>query len=259
MRHLQRSELRYPGLWRQCVGAWTPCLGPTGLMLRDWSGYKNHGTLTNMDPPTDWVLSGSGYALNFDGTNDTISTASRGVSAAPRTVCAWFRTSRSLSSGQYMGIVGFGSNSTGAAFFFGFGNDPQFGATGFGVSQFGDAVGSTGYNNGIWNHGCVVNVGTLWSVYVNGVFVTSKTMTTNSGSNNTVTIGSWTLATALGSSANFDGDIDDVRIYSRAVTEQEIRLLSRRRGIAYETFRRRRSVQVIASSRRRRLLLLGQE
>ena len=56
----------YPELWRGCVGAWCPSLGPTGLTLRDWSGFGNHGTLTNMDPGTDWVLSGGRYALDFD-------------------------------------------------------------------------------------------------------------------------------------------------------------------------------------------------
>jgi hypothetical protein len=44
----------WPELWRGCVGAWNPGLGPTGLRLYDWSPYRNHGTLTNMDAGTDW-------------------------------------------------------------------------------------------------------------------------------------------------------------------------------------------------------------
>jgi len=50
------GEPLFPELWDGCVGAWNPGLGPSGLTLRDWSPYKNHGTLTNMDAGTDWVM-----------------------------------------------------------------------------------------------------------------------------------------------------------------------------------------------------------
>ena len=39
----------------------------------DRSGYGNHGTLTNMDPGTDWVPSGGKLALDFDVSNDYVS------------------------------------------------------------------------------------------------------------------------------------------------------------------------------------------
>lgn len=49
------AESAYPNCWKGLVGAWVPALGPTGATLYDVSGYGNHGTLTNMDPATDWV------------------------------------------------------------------------------------------------------------------------------------------------------------------------------------------------------------
>jgi hypothetical protein len=53
-----------------------------------------------------------------------------------------------------------------------------------------------------------------------------------------------------------NGQIDDLRLYSRILSAQEIRLLASRRGIAYEMApRRRSSVQVAAFNRRRRLLI----
>ena len=62
-----------PSLRRGLVGAWYPGLGPTGDTLYDVSGYKNHGTLTNMDPATDWVVGQDGYALDFaDGVNQYV-------------------------------------------------------------------------------------------------------------------------------------------------------------------------------------------
>ncbi len=69
----RKSGSAYPGLWDGLVGAWFPSLGPTGLTLRDIGGYDNHGTLTLMDPATDWVTTERGWALDFDGVNGIVS------------------------------------------------------------------------------------------------------------------------------------------------------------------------------------------
>jgi len=66
------SEAAYPHLRRGLVGAWVPSLGVTGGTLRDVSGRKHHGTLTNMDPATDWQASGGGWCLDFDGRYDYV-------------------------------------------------------------------------------------------------------------------------------------------------------------------------------------------
>lgn len=62
----------YAGLWDGLVGCWVPQMGPTGNRLLDLSGYGNHGTLTNMDPATDWVPGPNGWALDFDGSDDYV-------------------------------------------------------------------------------------------------------------------------------------------------------------------------------------------
>lgn len=59
------------------VGAWVPALGPTAGVLLDRSAYSNHGTLTNMDPSTDWQASGGGWCLDFDGSNDYVPCGTR--------------------------------------------------------------------------------------------------------------------------------------------------------------------------------------
>lgn len=67
-------------LERGLVGYWSPWVGATGFRLLDRTRYANHGTLTSMDPPTDWVganiLGKSGRVLDFDGSNDRIETLS---------------------------------------------------------------------------------------------------------------------------------------------------------------------------------------
>ena len=66
------DESERPDLWNGLVGLWAPPLGVSGLKLFDVSGHHNHGTLTNMDPATDWIMSPYGWALDFDGAGDYI-------------------------------------------------------------------------------------------------------------------------------------------------------------------------------------------
>ena len=71
------DESAYPELWRGVVGAWCPSLGPTGNRLHDFSRRNNWGTLTNMDPATDWVVDRGQYALDFDGSSDCVNLGSQ--------------------------------------------------------------------------------------------------------------------------------------------------------------------------------------
>ena len=44
----------------------------SGNLANDASGNRNTGTLTNMDPATDWVGTKYGIGLDFDGSNDQV-------------------------------------------------------------------------------------------------------------------------------------------------------------------------------------------
>lgn len=82
-----------PQDWRGLVGLWLPQLGPSGITLRDWSGFANHGTLTNMDPATDWIIDGEyGYVLDLEKANDYIGgmgTLPQLDDVVPLTLIAW--------------------------------------------------------------------------------------------------------------------------------------------------------------------------
>jgi len=60
-----------PHLWDGLVGAW-PLQQAGGSTAFDVSGWGNHGTLTNMDPATDWVVTEKGRALRGDGTDNRV-------------------------------------------------------------------------------------------------------------------------------------------------------------------------------------------
>lgn len=66
------GESQYPELWKSLIGAWCPALGSSGLKLMDLSGRGNDGTLTSMDPNTDWMVDQHGQQLDFDGTDDSV-------------------------------------------------------------------------------------------------------------------------------------------------------------------------------------------
>jgi hypothetical protein len=219
------SRHEYPSLRQGLVFAACPSLGASGLSLIDRSGRNNHGTLTNMAGQDNWRASGSGVALNLDGTNDFVSVPTLGPNG-DRSVSVWFNSSMSLSSNQFRWLIGYGNASTGALFLVGFGTSATFGTNGIGVTQFGDSVGTAGVLDGVWRHAAVVNAGTRYEVYVDGVLRATKTMTTNAAST-AVTIGRNSTSLA----DYYTGLTDDIRLYNRALTLAEIRLLASRRGI----------------------------
>ena len=66
------AESERPQDWQGLFTLWAPVLGPNNITLRDWGGHQHHGTLTTMDPASDWVVDEEGYALDFDGGNDHV-------------------------------------------------------------------------------------------------------------------------------------------------------------------------------------------
>jgi len=220
----------YPSLWNGCVAAWAPCLGPTGLVLRDWSGFANHGTLTNMDAASDWVLSGGKYALDFDGTNDY---ASLGTSAtfspSPMSISFWVKMNSTPAVND--GVFGRMSNTfwnDGYGVFWASSTALRFwmGLYNFRYGQITVATPTA------WNHVvCEWISGTSPEIYLQGVKGTnnSQTFTTQ-----TATGADLTLGRMSDNAYNINGQLDDLRIYNRVLSGYEKTLLGSRRGIAYD-------------------------
>jgi len=238
----------YPSLWRGCVGAWAPCLGPTGVTLRDWSAFKNNGTLTNMDPGTDLVTGQKGYELDFDGSNDQIAFANSDPLNITNAVLSischltvlsggggteyFISKANSLSNLQYA----FGLNSGLARFFVG----------GFELS------GSHTIVNGQPVHFAMTCNGASMAIYRNGILLAS----TSSRSGTQTSTSSLVIGQLGFFSTFFRGRCADVMVWNRQLNAKEVAVVARRPGIAYELApRRRSSVQVAAFNRRRRLLV----
>jgi hypothetical protein len=239
----------YPQLWRGCVGAWCPSLGPSGSRLHDYSRRMAWGTLTNMDVATDWVTSGGAYALDFDGTNDNVTTLSTfGPGAGPMSVSYWY-DGRSVSQFNMHFTQRPASFNSAVHSTWGIGqgnylvapaNTLRIGVLLYTPSGYRIWLSDNNYAD-IMRHYAFTEDGSSIKVYIDGVEV-SGTTTPSGGWPNIPS----TSAIAIGGSQDgtlaTNGLIDDVRVYDRVLSQTEIRLLARRRGIAFTPRARRLAV-----------------
>lgn len=214
---------KYPSLWRNCIGAWSPCLGPTGLVLRDWGVFGKHGTLTNMDSGSDWVTSRGKYALDFDGSNDRVAIASMNLGTV-HTISFWIKTT----STSFVAIGG----DPGHYAIYHDGSTLYYSAN-LGVFV---AVSNSTIRSGEWRHYAVMRQHASVSFWIDAIQIgTTQTL----ASNNALYLSSFGSYEA----GNFAmaGQLDDIMFHTRSLVPTEIALRASRRGIAYELAPRRRS------------------
>ena len=240
------GEPLYPNLHKGLVGAWCPSLGVTGRTLRDVSGRNNHGTLTNMDPATDWVVSGGKYALDFDGVNDYTTIPMNPIFNMPnvKTISAWMYARAYDGSFQNNDIVNTDNIDTanrtwqwGARD--GNNNDTDAALV---IFSFGTGGGdrSIGTSNEVltvnrWHHIAMTTVDGLVTassvfLYVDGISQATTDNSTGSyiGPNQLTTNNPLNFGRRPGNASldlHFNGQLDDIRIYNRAVSAPEIRQL----------------------------------
>jgi hypothetical protein len=231
---------RYASLKQGLVGAWIPSVSGSGLLLPDLSGRGNNGTLTNMDA-SDWVSAQYGRALDFDGVNDTVEVPFRFNSTG--VIAFWYRGTTEPGTAIYLGD----KSNTGTEVYLGqnitnsltnelitFSNDVGGTARLYGYTS---ATRTELFNNA-WHHVAIVlrQVNTAPEIYLDG---SSKTVTLGTSSLTAWSIGSAGGTTLQFGSQNFSntnsffltGQLDDIRIYNRALTEPEIKLLASEPGI----------------------------
>lgn len=234
MRHKIDTNLRYPELWRGCVGAWAPCLGPTGLTLRDWSGYGNHGQLLN---GSQFALNGNRHAVAFDATNDVVRATAR-VPVYPFSFGCWF-LAKTLHTGR---LVFYGASTTNFAnFSLATLSGGQIRHTAEFDTGGGQVIDGGSYSADRWHHVWVnLYSSTHRQLFFDGRSVGTSVVTVDVST----TIDRFSLGWTDRPSpvVPFDGFIDDARLYTRSPTTTEISLLATRRGIAYETTRNRSRV-----------------
>jgi regulation of enolase protein 1 (concanavalin A-like superfamily) len=189
-----------------------------GTFAVDWSGHGNHGEIRG---DAQWVEGLFGDALNFDGVDNFVftdkSAADLDVDAdKPKTATAWVYT-RGFNNGA---IFDLGARSAGQDFCL-----RTLGTVDNWRTQHWDAAYDHDFVQASaddWVHFALVFNGTDSTVYANGVSVSSKACVLNTATANPFQIGCYGWPEYY-----FDGVIQDVRLYNKALTADEIKVVMR--------------------------------
>jgi hypothetical protein len=192
------------------LAAWWKLDEGSGTTVVDWSGHGNHGIL-NGDP--QWT---DGYelgALDLDGGGDYVDfadTSDLPAGTSARTLCGWGRTD--TVAGGWRWIAAYGTGATSQAMFIGINGTTLYGG-GYGDDVFLDNF----WQIDVWHHICLTYDGTTAVLYADGVQVASESKTWDLPLNRAH------IGRQVNNAAEFwDGQIDEVRIYSKALTVDEI-------------------------------------
>jgi hypothetical protein len=183
----------------------------TGSVAADSSGSGNRASLIS----ATWTSGKYGNALSFNGSS---SFAYAGVSGLPginqpMTISCWIYIPSRYTSAKT--ILALANPALRASVQLGHKNYQS------GVLSYGDnwiVVGRIP-SLGLWNHLGYVFDGTQNRYYVNGTLIGTSTITNSSAPVTSFQIGRW-----IGGSEYFRGSIDDLRIYRRALSQDELKL-----------------------------------
>ncbi|MDP3954318.1 MAG: LamG domain-containing protein [bacterium] len=233
---LTGPKIAKPPLSDGLIGYWNFDVGKGGLTAYDMSSSGNHGTLTNMDKNTDWVDGKVGGALDFDGSDDLVlvpeDTTYDFAAGTSFTVSAWVKTSAGYDCGTNTDnkvAVGyrvgtptwwFGCNQT---------NDTMHAFVRDSGSNSVNFSGTSLINDGVWHLLTlrVDNTNDKTAIFVDGIMEneTDKNFTGNFSGTAAVCIGQYGIDCTGFTNAEWNGQIDEIRIYNRALSADEIKRL----------------------------------
>ena len=203
------------------TGATTPCDSTAGLVAsyafeegsgaiaNDASGGGRNGTVSG----ASWAAGRNGGGLSFDGVDDNVALGALGTFYNTAfTLEAWVQKAGAKKD---VGIVGTWS-----------GNGPMLWVdhlAGHNYLTLGSSISSyldSGRNpvTGQWQHVAATYDGTVARYYVDGLEVAARATSGSVGTSNT-----WRIGAYGGTPGGFfDGVVDDVRIYNRALSAGEV-------------------------------------
>jgi len=185
-----------------------------GTTALDWSGHGDHGSLTN---GPQWAFGYDGDALHFDGVDDQVLGASVTLPTDAFTIAFWFNSDSDLdSSSPREDFVYWQTGSRPHITF----DKSGTGEIGFWPNIGGDFDGplttTNSWSADTWYHIAGTFDGTNFKIHVNGNLENTVNHAGTHADASGLIIGS------RPTDSFFDGMIDDVRIYNRALTPEEI-------------------------------------
>src|SRR3989344_4796494 len=186
----------------------------------DRSGSGNTGTMTSMSTTTSPVAGKAGQGLKFDGVDDYVNMGlTNDITGDAITVSAWVKPTL-FSGNKYVvsktnppGLIGYSINvtNTGTVRFF------------EGDGNLKGSTSATALTLNKWAFITGVYDGANVMVYINGV--QNGTPLADTGNISSASAASFLVAGWNQGTVWFSGGIDDVRVYNRALSAQEVKLL----------------------------------
>jgi len=185
-----------------------------GNVAYDESAYRNNGTCYGMGASCTWATGKNRSGIAFDGVDDyvNLSDANLPNGASSRSVEMWVRPK--LITNTYQVMFGYGSISAGN--FYSLGID--YSSHKYYISQWGGSVAGNVAVADQWVHLVATYDGSIHRLYQDGAIVTSGAMTTNTILNGSLGVGKQIFGTPY----NFNGTLDEVAIYSKALNATEV-------------------------------------
>lgn len=218
------------------VGYWKFNEATGSTTAADSSSGGNTGTLTNMDPNTDWVAGKLGNALDFDGSNDSVlNAATNGMTGlATVTLSAWIYP-RGW-GGADLGRIIQQDSGGGPQYWVLLLNGPAGSPNPRSLRFFADwdptdgswYTPSDSITLNAWHHVAAVYDGSSSAndplLYIDGVLQTLTEASSPNSARGPAQSNVYIGNSAAGSRP-FNGQLDDVRIYNRALDAAEIAAL----------------------------------
>ncbi|MCE7984102.1 MAG: hypothetical protein DYG89_23250 [Caldilinea sp. CFX5] len=201
--------------------------GPGNCTVQDQTTNAISGTLANMDCTAAWSTdipanSPQFYSLHFgsvDGDDALSSAISERLPASnsPRTLCAWAKSSDGSVNGWAEHVVNYGTAANNQAFGF-----MLYAGNAWHLYRHDGDISTAVPADTNWHHHCLAHDGALLTYYLNGAVVASVATTFATTPNTPLVVGS---RPDLVNNTAFDGWVDDVRLYDRALTADEVQSL----------------------------------
>ncbi len=218
-RILQYEASLHRYLGSDIVGWWQFNEGE-GSVAYDISGHNNHGTLVNNPQWVDGVPGKGGSALEFNGQNNQVKISDPIGELREITISLWVKFFN-LDSYQHI----FEQDTNRTRLFWNWGSQPNKFYIVFsnGISAHGGYTDTQIIEKNKWYNIIAKSNGSDISLYLNGEEIYKVTRTDHiiNGNNSDFRIGS----RSENVTSPFNGLIDDARIYSRALTSEEIQTI----------------------------------
>ena len=203
----------------------------SGTTAADSSGNNHHGTLTNM-AGNEWTSGEKNGALDLDGSNDYVDTGIADNAITSITMSVWFKSddAGSISDNSVaQRFVTQPRSSSYSRLALGI-NDDRLGVFWYDGSER-TQNGTTVLSANQWYHGALTYDGSTIKIYLNGTEEGSFSESSMTSPSSTTSI---QMGRQHSGARYFDGILDDVRIYNRALDITEIATLAQ--TLRYEGF-----------------------